>query len=420
MAYFDCDLNLSWEDIALRDAAHKFAAEVMRPVGRELDRLSPEQAAGPKSPIWEFLRKGYELNYHKVLIPPPFGGLGLSSRQVHLVEEELGWGSFGLSALLASAGFAFTFAAMTGDEELIRTFSEPYAACTDASMIGCWAVTEPDHGSDLVSYAEEFFRSPKLRADARATLDGDEWVVSGQKSAWISGAPIATHALVHLQVEPSRGLAGFGMCIIPLAYPGVSRGKPLRKIGQRDLCQGEIFFDDVRIPRKWMLIGPDAYVPTLQTILAHANAMMATWATGLARAAFEEAFAYARERVQGTRPIVEHYSVRQRLFQLFARVETCRATSRAVVDLNLNVSPPLVEYSVAAKTTCTQLCFENAHEALQLLGGNGLTQEYAIEKLFRDARATLIMDGNNEVLAASAGAVLAESYPRSQLLGVSC
>jgi len=203
-----------------------------------------------------------------------------------------------------------------------------------------------------------------------------------------------------------------GLCFIPLNHKGVSRGKPLRKMGQRDLCQGELFFEEVRIPKNYMVIGPNEYDFVKEIILANINADMSVWSTGLARAAFEEALKYAKERVQGNRLLIKHYSVRQRLFEMFSKVETCRAFSRAVCDLNYHNPTPFVEYSIAAKTMCTQLCFEVASEAVQLLGGNGLTQEYLTEKLFRDARASLIMDGNNEALSATGGAFLGELYPR--------
>jgi alkylation response protein AidB-like acyl-CoA dehydrogenase len=136
---------------------------------------------------------------------------------------------------------------------------------------------------------------------------------------------------------------------------------------------------------------------------------------GLARAAFEEALDYTKQRVQGGKALIEHYSMKQRLFTLFARVETGRAISRAAMNLNLNISPPHVEYSLVAKTQCTEMAFQNAHEAIQIFGGNGLTREYLVEKLFRDARATLIEDGNNETLTRHGGHILGETYPRPPL-----
>lgn len=414
MDYFDINLDLKDDDLALREAAHKFAKEVMRPVAKELDQMTHEEVVTEGSPLWDFLKKAYELGYHNVLMPDHVGGMGLSPLQIHIVYEELGWGSFGLSVLLAVACFPAFAAVLSGDEELIEKFAVPFCECKDGSIRGCWAITEPDHGSDQLALGEACFSSPDLRCSTQAKLDGDHYVISGQKSAWVSGGTISTVALLHPQIDRSKGIAGSGVCIVPLDLPGVTKGKPLDKIGQRDLNQGEIYFDEVRIPKNYMIAEPDFYAEIFETILSFPNIYMSVWSTGLARAAFEEAFTYCRERVQGGRPLMEHYNIKQRIFRMFSRVETCRAVSRAVANLNLNVSPPITEYSLVAKTTATQMCFENAHDAIQLLGANGLTKEYLTEKLFRDARATLIEDGNNEALDRHGGHVLFESYPRNR------
>lgn len=415
MKYFDINLDLSEDDIALKDAARKFAEEVMRPVALQLDRMTAEEGIAEDSPLWPFLKIAYSLGYHKILLPEYYGGLGLSPLQINLVYEELGWGSFGLSVLLAVVSFPFYCICMINDDEMIEKFVKPYCDCKDGSIRGCWAITEPDHGSDILAIGEECFYSDKMKGGVRAKLDGDEWVLNGQKTSWVSGGTISTHALLHTQLDSSKGMAGYGVCIVPLDIPGVSKGKPLEKIGQRDLNQGEIFFDDVRIPKDYMFVDPDFYVEMLDIILAAANLCMSNWSVGLARAAFDEAFNYTKERVQGGRPLIEHYTTKQRLFNMFARAETGRAVSRAAMNLNMQISPPNVEYSLVAKTQCTEMAFQNAHEAIQLLGGNGLTKEYLTEKLFRDARSTLIEDGNNETLARHGGHVLMETYPRAPL-----
>jgi acyl-CoA dehydrogenase len=412
MDYFDINMNLSDEDIAIKKAAREFAEKVMRPVSRELDKMTAEQVVAEKSPLWGFLKKAYELDFHTILLPEYYGGQGLSPLQVHLVVEELSFASFGMTVQLLVACFPFYLASMAGDEELIDTFVRPFCECRDGTIRGCWCITEPDHGSDVLAVGEEYFESKEMKGNVQARLEGDEYVISGQKSAWVSGATIATHALLHCQIDPSKGFAGNGICIVPMDLKGVSKGKPLEKIGQRDLNQGEVFFDNVRIPKSWMLCDPDFYVPFLDMILAAANLTMSTMSTGLARAAFEEALTYTKERIQGGRPLIEHYAMKTRVFELFARTESCRAISRAAINLNLNLSPPHVEYSLWAKTQCTEMAFQNTHEAIQIWGGNGLTKEYVLEKLFRDARATLIEDGNNETLARHGGHILSEVYPR--------
>lgn len=413
MDYLDISLQLTDEDIALRNAAREFAQEVMRPIAKELDLMSPEEVIAEGSPLWTFLRKAYELGYHKILISDAYGGLGVTPLQIHLIYEELAWASWGLTVLLGVCAFPFFAACLTNNDDLIENFVKPFCDCKDASIRGCWAITEPDHGSDYIC-TEDFSHDPKIRNNVQARLEGNEWVINGQKSSWVSGGTIATHALLFCQIDPSLGMAGGGICVCQLDNGGVTRGKPLRKMGQRDLNQGEIFFDNVRVPRDYMFCEPEAYPAMLEMILAAANAAMGIFATGCSRAAFEEALVYSKERVQGGLPIIQHRSVRERLFNMFAKTEACRTLSRAAVNLNFNISPPLAEYSLASKTRCTQMAFEVAHEAVQILGGNGLTQEYHTEKLFRDARAALIEDGNNEALAAGGGSIIADTYPRNE------
>jgi alkylation response protein AidB-like acyl-CoA dehydrogenase len=179
----------------------------------------------------------------------------------------------------------------------------------------------------------------------------------------------------------------------------VSKGKPLNKMGQRALNQGEIFFDNVRMPRSYMVIGPENYEQHATQTLTGANGGMSTAFTGLARAAFEAALEYSLERVQGGRPICEHQLVQKHLFEMFTKVEACRSLSRAVTVYNASSGKPSLEHAIAAKTFCTQASFEVTSDALQIFGGNGLSKEYPMEKLFRDARASLIEDGTNDVLS---------------------
>jgi len=143
--------------------------------------------------------------------------------------------------------------------------------------------------------------------------------------------------------------------------------------------------------------------------------MVGTWATGLARAAFEEALTYARERVQGGKTLVEHPTVQQKLFDMFRKVEASRQLCRAAFVYNWSNPPEkrLIEYGIAAKTLATQTSLEVTSDAVQIFGGIGLSKEYLVEKLFRDARETLICDGSNDILSIAGGYKIARTYPRS-------
>ncbi len=189
----------------------------------------------------------------------------------------------------------------------------------------------------------------------------------------------------------------------------MSRGKPLNKLGQRALNQGEIYFDEVRVPRENMLVDQESYEALLDITLATANASMGAAFTGLARACFEEAVTYCKDRVQGGKKLIEHQMVQFKLFHMFKLVEASRSLSRAAMEFNFSTNPPYTQYSIASKIFCTQAAFEVANEAVQLFGGYGVSKESTIEKFFRDARAGMIEDGSNDFLAlVAADAILKE------------
>lgn len=393
MALVDLEITLTEEERAIRDSAHKFAQE-MRPIGAALDHLpDPAMVIARDSALWQLFRRYGDLNLD--VLEASDGELSMTQRARlrFLTCEEMGWGDAGLAISLGVAGFHKMFAQMSGREGLMKRFGG-----ADNRDIGCWAVTEPDHGSDSLTVTERHFSDPKLKANCVAHRDGDQYVVNGQKSAWVSNGTIATVATLFCTVDPSQGFSGGGVCLVPLDLPGVSRGKPLDKLGQRALNQGEIFFDQVRIPADYMIVGPEAYSMVVESVLTIANASMGAIFVGLARAALEHALAYAKERVQGGVPIFEHQSVKARLFKMFMQVEAARALAWRVMLYN-TTNPPQVQYSIASKVFCTTTAFEVASAALQIFGGNGLSREYPIEKLLRDARASMIEDGCNDVLS---------------------
>ncbi len=412
MSYLDLDLDLTEEDKELRKAAHRFAKEVMRPIAKQLDEMTPEQVIAKGSPFWDFMRKGYELGYHTVLIPEPYGGMDLTPKQQAIIYEELAWGSVGLTVAIGVAAFPAFGASLVAEQDLIEKIIEPFCACRDASIVGCWGITEPDHGSDTLLPFYPSFSDPAIKAQCRARLDGDAYIINGQKSAWVSCGTVATHCALFCQMDPSMGHAGGAIFAMPLDLPGVSKGAPLNKHGQRDLNQGEIFFDNVRVPKEYLIAGPEAYEALLEITLSATTSLMGVFSAGVARAAFEEALAYAKTRVQGGKTLIEYPTIQEKLFHMFSKVETTRRISRAAYIYNQNTSTPAEEYSLVAKVFGTNAAYEVAHEAIQIFGGNGLTKEYLIEKLYRDARAMLIEDGSNDTLAIAAGHKLIKTYPR--------
>lgn len=410
----ELNTELKEEHRAIRDTVHRFAEEIMRPAGIKLDRLSePSHVIAPDSVLWQVFRKYRELGLHKTGIPAAFGGLEQDALSSALITEELGWGDGGLAISLTVSVMPYILAALSPDPEL-QDLVRAYCADTDAKMIGCWAITEPDHGSDWIWFEGEFSADPKCAPSVRATKDGDDYIINGQKSAWVSNGNIATHAALFLSLDPSKGMGGCGLAIVPLDLPGVSRGKPLDKMGQRPLNQGEIFFDNVRIPKRMMIVeDPAIHNIVLGSVLCGANGSMGNTWVGVAQSALDEAIKYAKTRVQGGRLICEHQNVKLMLFDMFVSVEAARCFARQVTIYNRSITQsgalPALQYATASKVLATETAFRVASQAIQIFGGQGLTSDCLVQKIFRDARAAMIEDGVNEILAlAGAGKLLSE------------
>ncbi len=408
--YLELNKKLTEEEEAIKGQVHRFAVDVLRPAAMELDKLPPEKVIDEDSPYWNVFRQAYELGYSRSYLPAALNGADLSPLARHIFTEEMGWGSADFAVGIGVTSFPFGYAAMSGNQDILKDHVLPFTQDKEARFIGCWAITEPQHGSDMLMVGTPQFREPDAVGDVRAKLDGDEWVINGQKAAWVSNGTVASHALLFLNTDQSKGQEGGGVAFVPLNLPGVTRGKPLDKLGQRALNQGEIFFDNVRLPKPFMLVEPGGYQFVLHSVLAGANAFMGATFTGLARAAFEEGLDYARNRVQGGKPITEHQAVQLKLVDMFINVEAARQFSRAALVYNTETSPPETQYSQASKIFCTNAAFQVASDALQLHGGMGLAKEMLIEKLFRDARASLIEDGTNEVMALSAARKIIDTY----------
>ncbi len=394
--------GLSEEEQAIQDAAHRFAEEVMRPTGRKLDAMTPEQVIAEGSPLHDYMGQMADAGILDLGTLAEMSNAE-KARIFPLIFEELGWGDSGLAiATLASSIPAFT-AHTTGNPEIIERFG---------SVPGCWLATQPDRGSDLVDVEGSEAAGRQSRGNLAARLEGDEYVVTGQSAAWVSYAPLAQTAMAYLPCDygdglymreadginhTDRGLHHVGL-LIPLDLPGVSKGKPLDKIGQRALPQGEVFFDEVRVPARYAIATGQQAINQFVATLTFANMEMAATFTGVARSAFDLALAYVHERKQGGTAIINHQSVQLRTFDLWQRVEAARALTHRVFAYNYGELGPHLLGSVTSKTFVTRTSFEVASEALQLFGGNGLTKEYPIEKIMRDARASMIEDGENNIL----------------------
>ena len=386
----------------IQKALNDFARQVVRPAGIALDKLSADEAVAPDSPYWEFLStvasSGMEFDADIEGVPP-----AVMARMQAIAVEELGWGDAGLAVSLGAGSFPKMMAARAGNVELVELCE---------GKLGAWVGTQPDRGSDGLSlYPTE--RHPSApqgnKGNLTARVSGGDIVINGQSSAWVSNGPVAQVGLLTIAADYGEGFfddeghpRGVEV-VVPLDLPGVSRGRPLEKLGKRALPQGEIYFDNVTVPTRFALSLSDNYWRGHASTWSSAGVYMGQIMTGLARAALEHAVEYTNERKQGGAVLSNHQLVQYRLGHMARKVETMRAVSRRATEYTASSPQKHPYYTASAKVTCTDLAFEVADEAMQLFGGNGLTREYPVEKLFRDARAARIEDGENHLLAMKFG-----------------
>lgn len=401
---------LGEEEIAAQQAVHRFARDVLRPIGRELDRMSPKDVIAPSSPYWAAIAQAATLGLDpRTLAEFP---QETAIRMEALIGEELGWGDAGLAVSLGVVPVPLLMAHAVGNPELIQMCE---------GKIGCWMNTQPDRGSDAaILYAEELAQQgQQSRGNLVAHVGSHEIVINGQSSAWISNGSVAQVALAYMPADYGRGFYGSGertRCtngigmIIPLNLPGISRGSPLEKIGQRALPQGEIHFENVKVPKRFAIALEDEYLGNLTSTWSWAGTYMSVVFVGVARAAFELALAYCHERKQGGARLIDHQMTQLRIGEMLRRLEMARAISRRALAFARAGAQSHPYATAQAKVSVTEEAMKIVHEAFQLFGANGTTREYPIEKLFRDTRSSLIEDGENYILTSRLGVLASRLY----------
>lgn len=375
----------------------RFAVEVVRPIGQKLDRMNAVDIIAGGSPFWDFHNQYNDLGIELAMV----AGLEPVERaqMFCILFEELGYGDGGLAISVGAGMLPQYLSLLFGNQFLIERFPE--------TMLGCWAITEPDHGSDTLDPTGTVRHAGASagRSNTVAKFYNDKIVINGQKAAWVSNGTCAEVCILYCAADTGEGADYEHGCVlvIPLDLPGISRGKPLEKLGQRGDPQGEIFFEDVEVSKDYLLAGPEDFQRAVYCIHAEANALMGATFNGAARSAYHLAHAYAHERKQGGVPIYRHQMVAYRLFDMFRRIEASVALSRRITLYNQSADMPALQAAMTTKVTATEMSFQVASEAMQVFGGNGITEEYPVEKIMRDCRMSMIEDGVNDLLSLKGG-----------------
>ena len=364
--------DLSEEQIALQDMAHKFAANEIRPKAAECDK----EGKFPK----EIFQKAYDLGLMTGFIPEAYGGLGLGAVEACLIEEELGWGCSGITTSLTCNGLALTPILLAGTEEQKKEFVVPF---TREFMFASFCLTEPGAGSDAGGIA------------TTAKKDGDVYLLNGRK-CFITNGSYASQYTVFASTDRSKGHKGLSAFIVPRSLPGVSPGKKEDKMGQRASDTADVLLEDVRVPAA-NLLGKegDGFKIAMKT-LDYARPTVAAMAVGVARAAFELAMQYSKERVQFGMPIAMNQAIHFLLADMAMDIEAARLLTLKGAWL-LDQGRRSTKESSFAKAFAADLAMRVTTDAVQIFGGYGYMKDYPVEKLMRDAKLLQIYEGTSQI-----------------------
>jgi alkylation response protein AidB-like acyl-CoA dehydrogenase len=393
-------LELNDDQIAVRDWLHGFAADVIRPAAAEWD----EREETPWPVIQEAAKLGiYSLDFYAQQYFDP-SGLGIP-----IAMEELFWGDAGIGLAIVGTTLAAVSVLANGTEEQIGTWVPQMFGTPDDVKVAAFCSSEPDAGSDVSA-----MRTRAVYDEAR-----DEWVINGTKT-WATNGGIASVHVVVATVDPSLGARGQASFVIPPGTPGLSQGQKFKKHGIRASHTAEVVLDEVRIPGHCLLGGKDKLDERLARARERAaaearggsgqrvkNAAMATFeasrpavgaqAVGIARAAYEVALDYARTRVQFGRPIIDNQGIAFTLADMRTRIDAARLLVWRASWMAVNNKPFTAAEGSMSKLYAGETAKWVTAQAMQILGGNGFTREYPVERMHRDAAIYTVFEGTSEI-----------------------
>ncbi|MFE9396880.1 acyl-CoA dehydrogenase family protein [Streptomyces flavidovirens] len=388
-------LELNDDQKQVRDWIHGFAADVMRPAAAEWD----EREETPWPVIQEAAKLGiYSLDFYAQQFFDPTG-LGIP-----MAMEELFWGDAGIGLSIVGTGLAAVGVLANGTEEQIGTWIPQMYGDPDDVKVAAFCSSEPDAGSDVSA-----MRTRAVYDEAK-----DEWVLNGTKT-WATNGGIANVHVVVALVDPELGSKGHASFIVPPNTPGLSQGQKFKKHGIRASHTAEVVLENVRVPGHCLLGGKDKLDERLARARERAakggervkNAAMATFeasrpavgamAVGTARAAYEVALDYARTREQFGRPIIDNQGIAFQLADMRTRIDAARLLVWRASWMASAGKPFTSAEGSMSKLFASETAKQVTAQAVQILGGNGYTREYPVERMHRDAAIYTIFEGTSEI-----------------------
>jgi len=366
---------LSDEHKMVQDMARKFVDQELKPVAAEIDQTHRHNDA--------VLRKMAENGFMGVAISPEYGGAGMDyvAYALILIEISRGCASTGVIMSVNNSLYGFPVYKFGTEDQKIK-FNTPVAS---GEAHGCYGLTEANAGSDPAGM------------NTSAVLDGDSWIINGEKK-FITNGNIAKYAVIAAVTDKTKGYKGITQFIVDLEETeGFSVGKVEDKLGIRGSGTSELVFEDARIPKDAILGDPGSGFRQMLTTLDSGRIGIASQALGIAKATLEESVKYSKERVQFGKSLDSFQATQFKLADMATRIDASELLILKAAWLESN-DLPFEKEAAMAKMYASDTAMDASIEGVQILGGYGYVTEYPMERFMRDAKITQIYEGTNEIM----------------------
>ena len=367
------DLDLTAEQTLLRDTARELATKEILPRAAEIDRAHQFPRA--------IVSRLGDLGLLGVMVPEAWGGAGMDAVSYAVALEEI-------SRACASTGVIMSVQNSLVCAPLVSSGTDAQRArwlpdLATGKKIGCFALSEPEAGSDAAAQRTSAVKS------------GAGWVLNGTKN-FITNAPAADVMLVAANTDPSKGVRGISIFIVPTDAPGVKIGKPDDKLGIRAAVSAQVFLADCTVDADALLGAEGEGFKIAMRALDGGRIGIAAQAVGIARAAFEDAVRYAQERKTFGQPIADHQAIQFKLADMSTEIDAARMLLwRAAAKKDAGGT--YTREAAMAKLFASEVANRAAKEAVQVFGGYGYLADFPAERHFRDAKITEIYDVRSEI-----------------------
>ncbi len=367
------DFSLTKEQKELQEKVRDFAKREMIPNARKYD----ESAEFP----WDIVKKAYDEGLMNGPVPKEYGGNGHNIFESAIASEELGAGCVGIGICMDANTLALTPLLLGASEEQKKRF---FGQIIETKGVAAYALTEPNAGSDVAGIK------------STAILHGDKYILNGHKR-FITNGGVSEFVTVFALVDPERGARSLSAFVVPTNSPGVKIVSNLKKMGQRASMQTEFIFEDVEVPKENLVGGEgQGFVLAMKTF-ERTRTGVAALSVGNARAAYETALEWSKNRIQFGKPVAANQGVSFMLADMATEVEAARLVtwySAWAYDTGNKQKNML---SAMAKLYASDIAMKVTTDAVQVMAGEGYSTDYLVEKMMRDAKLCQIYEGTNQI-----------------------